>query len=338
MFFSIIIPVYNNLPKLVDRALQSALKQEFDDFEIVLVNDGATDKDITEYMESVSCNAKIRYVRLTENQGISAARQAGIRQAAGEWVCFLDCDDYYKSDYLTDFAKAIRQSTNLDVVMSGFMVEDDSGGILSKYPLDNAKYVNSEYLYYASSAIWNRAYRKSFLIEHDIHFPKNCMTEDMTFLAQVNMYARRMEYTNSYTYVNYYNVISTSRSKKFTGLSIGEMPFDDISMVLDKVIGSEEKLAQSECLLGMLYEQIIILGCLLSRNVRSKKEVQGIIRRSCGLITRIPKLDKHVAKWNRGAATKTSLKWIERAVALSAKIHAEYFVMYAINRLLGRIL
>ncbi len=338
MFFSIIIPVYNNLPKLVDRAIQSALKQEFDDFEIVLVNDGTTDKDITEYMESVSCNAKIRYVRLSENQGISAARQTGIRQAAGEWVCFLDCDDYYKPGHLTDFAKAIQQSPDLDVVMSGFMVEDDSGGILLKYPLDNAKYVNLEYLYYASSAIWNRAYRKSFLTEYDIHFPKNCMTEDMTFLAQVNMYAKKMEYTNSYTYVNYYNVISTSRSKKITGLSIEEMPFDDISMVLDKVIESEEKLAQSECLLGMLYEQIIILGCLLSRNARSKKEVQGIIRRSCGLITRIPKLNEHVAKWNRGAATKTSLKWIERAVALSAKIHCEYLVMYAINRFLGRIL
>lgn len=338
MFFSIIIPVYNNLPKLVERALQSALKQEFDDFEIVLVNDGATNRDITEYMESMSCNAKIRYVCLTENQGISAARQAGIRQAAGEWVCFLDCDDYYKPDHLTDFAKAIQQSPDLDVVMSGFVVEDDNGDILSKYPADNTKYANLEYLYYASSAIWNRAYRKSFLVKHNIHFPKNCMTEDMTFLAQVNLYTRRMEHTHSYTYVNYYNVLSTSRSKKFTGLSMKEMPFDDISMVLDKVIGSEEKLAQSGCLLGMLYEQIIILGCLLSRNVRSEKEIQDIIRRSCGLITRIPKLNEHVAKWNRGAATKTSLKWIERVVALSTKIHCEYLVMYAINRFLGRIL
>ncbi len=337
MFFSIIIPVFNNILGLVDRAIQSALNQEFDDFEIVLINDGATDKDIIEYMQSWESNKKICYVHSTQNLGISAARQLGIRHASGEWICFLDCDDYIKTNYLTEFLRVILHNDNLDVVMSGYEVSDSKGKMLSKYPADRAKYINSEYLFYASTAIWNRAYRKSFLIENDIHFPKNCMTEDMTFLAQICSHTQRMEYTNCYTYVNYYNKLSTSRSKRFTRLSVNEMPFRDILDILntEKI---KEKNEQKNCLYGMMYEQLIVLGCLLSRNIRNRRDVQIIIRRSCELIDSIPEVNKCVVNWNKETGTKIFLKLIERVIALSAGMHCEYYTMYAINRLLGMIL
>jgi glycosyltransferase involved in cell wall biosynthesis len=94
---SVIIPTFNRSRKLL-RALHSVMKQTFRDYEIIVVDDGSNDDT---YQALKSCLTMIQYVRKQVNQGVSAARNSGIRRASAPWIAFLDSDDYWLKDKLS---------------------------------------------------------------------------------------------------------------------------------------------------------------------------------------------------------------------------------------------
>jgi glycosyltransferase involved in cell wall biosynthesis len=102
--FSVIIPTYNRAP-FVTEAVESVLRQSVPAYEIIVVDDGSTD-NTREALESY--NGRIRCHR-QENRGVSAARNVGIHQAAGEWIAFLDSDDLWKEEYLSTQRKNIHE-------------------------------------------------------------------------------------------------------------------------------------------------------------------------------------------------------------------------------------
>lgn len=334
MRFSVIIPVYNNPPELIDRAIQSVLSQCYNDYEILLVNDGTTEKKTNEYLEKISKNEKVHQIKLERNSGISSARQQGITHATGDWICFLDCDDYYKNDYLLKFSNAINSNNELDVVMCGFEIVDKEEKILHTFPQDDAR---QNYIYYGTTAIWNRVYRKSFLEDNNIHFPIGCLTEDMIFVAQVNLYAKQMFFINENLYVNFCNEDSTSRKKSFTELSIEKIPFADIALLIDKTSDMEICIDKAMMIRGMLYEQLIILSCLLTRHIRNTALLCEILRLSVHNIRKIQNLDKVVKKWFKNTNGDRNLRFMEFLLMIATKLRVEYCGMYALNRLIGRI-
>lgn len=107
-FFSIILPTYNRA-HFLPKAIESVLKQTFEDWELIIVDDGSTDN--TKEVVAKYNDSRIRYF-FQENQERSAARNNGIDQAQGEYICFLDSDDYYLPEKLSNFKIAIEQSTN----------------------------------------------------------------------------------------------------------------------------------------------------------------------------------------------------------------------------------
>lgn len=112
--FSIIIPVYNKAEYL-DRTLKSVLSQSFDDYEVVLVNDGSTD-DSLEVMSSMK-NHRIKIIN-KKNGGVSSARNAGISNASGEWITFFDADDIMYADALQIYNKLIEDYPQYDVIVA----------------------------------------------------------------------------------------------------------------------------------------------------------------------------------------------------------------------------
>lgn len=109
-FFSVIIPVYNR-EKFIGRALDSVLKQSFKDFEVICVNNGSTDQTlpiITDYAEK---DSRIK-VFDQANRGRSAARNRGLENASGEWICFLDSDDFYYENHLVSIKSLIQKNSN----------------------------------------------------------------------------------------------------------------------------------------------------------------------------------------------------------------------------------
>jgi glycosyltransferase involved in cell wall biosynthesis len=95
-YFSIIIPVFNK-ENFVAKTMKSVLCQTFSDFEIIIVNDGSTDQSEAKILEFR--DSRIQYYS-HENKGVSAARNFGIQKASAEYICFLDADDYWYTNFL----------------------------------------------------------------------------------------------------------------------------------------------------------------------------------------------------------------------------------------------
>ena len=109
---SVIVPVYNN-EKYIGKCIESILKQKMQDFEIIIVNDGSTDdseqvinKYLTLYMD------KIKYYK-KENGGISSTRNFGINKATGDYICFVDSDDYISDDLFEKLDKYIHKQIDI---------------------------------------------------------------------------------------------------------------------------------------------------------------------------------------------------------------------------------
>ncbi len=126
MFFSIIIPVYN-VENYLEHCLNSVLHQDFDDFEIILVDDGSTDnsgKICDEYSEK---HSNIRVIH-KENGGLDSARKIAINLCSGKYVLFLDSDDWIADGCLSKIEKAISKvPQNVDVIQTAYYVVMEDG-------------------------------------------------------------------------------------------------------------------------------------------------------------------------------------------------------------------
>lgn len=120
---SIIVPVYNSAHKGLSQCIQSILEQNYKDFELIIVNDGSTDNSL-EICESFGVkDERIRIIH-KENHGVSAARNTGLSCAKGEFITFVDSDDYINPDYLSGMMEAAR---NTDLVVCGLIQKFKDG-------------------------------------------------------------------------------------------------------------------------------------------------------------------------------------------------------------------
>jgi teichuronic acid biosynthesis glycosyltransferase TuaG len=110
--FSIIVPCFNS-SKTLKKALESILEQDFNDYEIVVINDGSTD-DTQKILDSYLTNLKFKIIHQS-NKGLGAARNEGIKIAVGEYICFLDSDDYWYPSKLQE-VKKVFDDFNVDLV------------------------------------------------------------------------------------------------------------------------------------------------------------------------------------------------------------------------------
>jgi len=119
----VIIPVYNG-QATIGRAIDSALAQAFDGFEVIVVNDGSTD-NTNQILESYG--AKILVVNHQSNRGLSAARNTGVSQSRGEYLAFLDDDDIWRADKLAQTLRALDQHSEAVLCFSDFEMVEANG-------------------------------------------------------------------------------------------------------------------------------------------------------------------------------------------------------------------
>lgn len=108
-FFSVIIPLFNS-EMTIAKTLQSVFQQSFDDFEVIIVDDGSTDKGVIQIQPFLS-DKRFCLIK-QENEGVSAARNKGAAKAQGEFLAFLDSDDLLTPDWLSDFHTCIMKGKN----------------------------------------------------------------------------------------------------------------------------------------------------------------------------------------------------------------------------------
>lgn len=118
--FSVVIPLYNKERSIVNTVL-SVLKQSYQNFEIVIINDGSTDGSV-DAVKTIR-DERIRLI-YQENQGVSAARNRGIKEASYEWIAFLDGDDLWESNHLEEIVKMMKIFPNEKVYTTSFEYSD----------------------------------------------------------------------------------------------------------------------------------------------------------------------------------------------------------------------
>ena len=109
--------MYNSV-STIERCLTSVMRQLYQDTEIIVIDDGSTDHGADVVLELAATDDRIRYIR-QDNGGVSRARNRGLEEAKGEWICFIDSDDAVEEDYLSSLYNCI-QETDCDIVMCGF--------------------------------------------------------------------------------------------------------------------------------------------------------------------------------------------------------------------------
>lgn len=205
MELSIIIPVYN-VENTLRRCVESVLNQSFQDFEMILVNDGSKDKSAKIADDYAAKNNKIRVIH-QQNQGLSAARNAGIRLAKGNYITFIDSDDFVDLHTYQQLMERLTQHPEYDMIE--FSVIEKYGSPNQKklilpdkvykdqtaYWLDNKTYLHT----YA----WNKIYRRELFDK--IEFPRGKNFEDAHTLPKLINAAKVIATTNIGTYYYCWN-------------------------------------------------------------------------------------------------------------------------------------
>ena len=183
MKVSVIVPVYNT-EKYLKNCIDSLLKQNFEDYEIIVINDlspGNAEEIIKSYNDK-----KIVYIKNKTNKGIGYNRNLGIKKAKGEYVCFIDSDDYVKEDFISKMYNYSKEN-NLDLCVCDYVNVDEKGNTLEEFNLSNFGITNYEQnnkiLCEINLGPCNKLFKKDMLIKNKIKFSEKLKYEDLSFVA-----------------------------------------------------------------------------------------------------------------------------------------------------------
>jgi len=207
---SIIIPIHN-IEKYLSKTLDSILSQSIghENIEVIMVNDCSTDKSpyiINEYADKYN---NFKALHLTENSGLPGKpRNIGIKQSNGDYLMFMDHDDFYSEDMCEILYDKITNE-KADIVFCNYNYVFDDNTIkkrLSDYNKSEIKIKhikdNNQFLALPPS-IWTKIYKRKFITENDIHFPEGILGEDLSFFIHSLLKAEGIIYLNDYHGYNY---------------------------------------------------------------------------------------------------------------------------------------
>lgn len=202
--FSVIVPVYN-AEKYLEKCLDSISKQTVTDFECIIIDDGTTDNSNIIIDKYVNNDQRFNVIH-QKNLGVSAARNAGLDIAKGDYITFVDSDDYVSSDFLEKFVSKITNS-NADIVICG-LNEVYKDFIKEKvFESENTEEIKTKIL----ADLWpsypcNKCFEKKLFV--NIRFPVGKVFEDLLTIPEVCLYAQKIVCVSDKLY--YYNCQNTS--------------------------------------------------------------------------------------------------------------------------------
>lgn len=202
--YSFIVPVYNT-EKYLKKCLDSLVNQTYKDFEIIVVNDGSTDKS-----SSIISKYQKKYKNIIvidkENEGLSMARNRGVQKSSGKYIIFVDSDDYVSNKLLEEVDKKIDDS---DILRFQIATEDEEYTKINEYHeegfesmcgYDAFKYLSS---YHFVEPAWCYVIRKNYYIENKFSFKKGVYHEDFGLIPYVIYKARKVK---SIDFIGYYYI------------------------------------------------------------------------------------------------------------------------------------
>lgn len=220
---SIIVPVYN-VEKYLARCIDSILNQSFTDFELLLIDDGSTDGSGSICDAYVEKDARIRVFH-KENGGVSSARNVGLDNAIGKWICFGDSDDAFPSDALLTLMSEV--DAEVSMVMGGYEEIDGKGNVAYSIPdrvrlrldaSDSLRQMFSPKYYKYQGYVWNKLFLRSIIMKYHLQFDERIkFNEDRLFTLQyICVMNGSMSYITTPVYCYYQNPNSAMASLSYS--------------------------------------------------------------------------------------------------------------------------
>ena len=219
MKYSVIIPAYN-AEDTIRRCLESLLKQPHENAELIIINDGSTDTTGEICREYASRDGCIRYFE-KENGGVASARNLGLDNATGEYILFVDSDDYVTEHYFA--VMNANTATDMDLIMLGRYTYDGDRleerllrPRVAKSPKETANIICDAIRQQLMNSTWNKIYRRSLIEEYKIRFDQRLpIGEDKVFAVQYAVCSNSVAFVADSVYVaSLENECSLSRKQR----------------------------------------------------------------------------------------------------------------------------
>lgn len=206
MRFSIIVPVYN-VEKYLEKCLNSIKNQTFKDFEVIIVNDGSTDKSQEIIDNYVNNDPKMFKTFFQKNQGLSVARNIGIEKATGDYLFFIDSDDYVDENLFENLNNKIESRTDLDLLRITVKKIKPNGEIVKTEHFEEKEFTGEEaFLYCRINKIeivlpWAYCVRRKYWKENNFKFPVGRFHEDFGTVPIILLNAKKILFLNGANYI-----------------------------------------------------------------------------------------------------------------------------------------
>ncbi len=202
---SVILPVYN-ASRYLEQCIESLLSQTLSNLEIICVDDCSTDNSLNLLEGLRQKDNRIKIIKQSANLGAGSARNAGMEIASGEYLSFLDADDYFAAD-MFKIAIEHADTLNLDVMVFGAKAFNDETGdesdmswaikehLLPELPVFCAGDIKEDFFQTFIWWAWDKLFRKSYIDQHQFKFQEIRTSNDLLFTASAMLMAEKIAFT-----------------------------------------------------------------------------------------------------------------------------------------------
>jgi len=284
---SIIVPVYN-VELYLQKCIERLLKQNIDNYEIILINDGSTDNSYSicleyekKYPEKIKCYSK-------DNSGLSDTRNLGVNKASGNYVCFMDSDDYIDENSLSYFISIMNEKRS-DIIYFGYYYEKKDY-IQKKYTyksLANKNYTSNEFM---KNELKKRNlpipacfafYKKELIINNNLYFESGMLHEDERWSPQIILNSSSIFVTDKviYHYVQREGSITHKKDKTKNGLDLLDTAYYLLNISNELKDTELKRLFKNR--ISMIYMKAIVIGSLYRKEYVKKIDRSFPLKNTC---------------------------------------------------------
>lgn len=278
---TIIIPIYNSEYTL-NKCIDSILNQTLHNWELLLIDDGSTDRsgDICDHYAAKDQRIQVFHKK---NAGVSSARNIGLEYAKGEWIVFVDSDDFVKESYLAHLLE--HSQKQVDLIISYAEIHNGDNIQKESYPSKLVDDTNFESMFIENdmhwhTSPWSKLYKRNIIKEHHLRFCEGMhIGEDAVFLYSYMLCSNRIYISNDTDYC-YFAYNEGSLTKRVNSLASETLAYNQIraiveSMILKKTIKNSIALRNLNWLIASYQRRI--LNALYHNKVQKRKRLSVLI-------------------------------------------------------------
>ncbi|NJJ41642.1 glycosyltransferase family 2 protein [Paenibacillus apii] len=328
MYLSIIIPTYN-LENYITSTLNSLLNQSKKNFEVIIIDDGSIDNTYHIIERFILSNSLFEWKLLkTSNNGVSAARNLGLRHSSGDYIVFLDGDDYVSNDFMQTINDFIQINEAEIICWSYDIVREDKTKIRtirSDFKEGNGIEAIRSIFIKKNLSVWTAslAYKKKYLLDNKIYYTEQCINgEDQEFIYKTIAKATNVKYINRVLsfYVQRNSSITYSYNvRKFDAINALKRTADYFNSINNKDLNNISNIIMSNKLIENYFFNI--KNCLFTKSVKIRRLISEIDKH-------YPNLNDEVLLLIKQYDGDNKIAFLEMRIFLFSPVIYQYLIFF----------